>query len=89
MEIRFSHAKGLSTADGQPPRYFELAGKDKRFHQAQAKIVGERILLQSEQVSTPVYARYAWKPFLKPNLVNQHGLPASPFTTDDSFLDRN
>ena len=45
-----------------------------------------RVFLKSEHIADPMYARYAWKPYLEPNLINEQGLPASPFTTNDDFL---
>ena len=77
----------LQTSDGEFPNHFELAGDDGKFHPADAKIVGSRILLTSSKIRRPVHARYAWAAFPKPtpNLVNSEGLPASPFTTQEKF----
>ncbi|WP_051291301.1 sialate O-acetylesterase [Pedobacter glucosidilyticus] len=62
---------------------FELAGADKKFYWANAKMVGNKIILQSDKVAQPVAVRYAWSSNPEANLYNKEGLPAVPFRTDD------
>jgi sialate O-acetylesterase len=83
IEIAFRSAEGLTTSDGKAPTGFWIAGSDHVFHLAQARIVGEKVIVSSPEVGFPVAVRYAWanNPFC--NLVNAAGLPASPFRTDD------
>ncbi len=81
LTIRMKHADGMKTTDGQAPRGFEIAGKDKKFHPATAVIEGNTVKLTAPQVQNPVHARYAWATFLEPNLVNKDNLPAVPFST--------
>ena len=61
---------------------FELAGRDGRFHPAQARIEGDSVVLRSDAVKRPAIARYGWSddPHAA-NLVGRDGLPASPFRT--------
>lgn len=73
---------GLKTSDGQPPKYFTLAGKDRIFHPAKATIQGNTIVLRSDQVKKPVAVRYAFFNYPVTNLQNAGGLPAEPFRTD-------
>jgi len=64
-------------------KHFSIAGADKKWHWADAQIVGDQVVLSSPEVSNPVAARYAFT--MNPadaNLYNQDGLPASPFRTD-------
>ncbi len=63
---------------------FAIAGADKKFYWAKAKIDGNSIVVWSDEVPNPVAVRYAWanNP-IKANLYNTEGLPASPFRTDD------
>jgi sialate O-acetylesterase len=83
VEIAFDHARGLATRDGEAPRGFELAGSDRVYHPAEARLEGERVILSSSAVPRPVAARYAWKDDpLEANLQNGAGLPASPFRSD-------
>jgi sialate O-acetylesterase len=62
---------------------FTVAGEDKVFHPAMAKIEGDTVVVTSDKVSKPVAVRYGWKNFPVANLANKAGLPASPFRTDD------
>jgi len=62
---------------------FEIAGDDKIFYPAFAKMDGKTIVVSSEKVKKPVAVRFAWKPVPEPNLFNAENLPASPFRTDD------
>ncbi len=62
---------------------FELAGADQKFHYAQARIEGNRVIVQSEAVATPVALRYGWADDNGDvNLYNREGFPAVPFRTD-------
>jgi sialate O-acetylesterase len=60
-----------------------IAGADRNFVWADAKIVGDTVVVSSSQVESPAAVRYAWAPNPKCNLYNSAGLPASPFRTDD------
>ncbi|MEO0471180.1 MAG: sialate O-acetylesterase [Bacteroidota bacterium] len=63
---------------------FAIAGKDQKFHWAQAWIEGDQVIVYSPHVQNPVAVRYAWadNPH-DANLYNKEGLPASPFRTDN------
>lgn len=58
---------------------FALAGTDGRYHWAEAVIEGNKVIVQSREVSRPVRVRYAWDDNPDANLKNKAGLPASPF----------
>ena len=61
---------------------FTIAGADKKFVWANAKIDGDKVVVWSNQIKDPKYVRYAWADFpVNPNLYNREGLPASPFET--------
>ncbi len=67
-------------------KYFELAGEDKIFAKAVAVIKGKSIVLQSDEIITPKYARYAWADNPEGvNFFNEEGLPASPFELKIDF----
>jgi sialate O-acetylesterase len=81
-------AGGLRTARaGEALRGFALAGADRRFVAAQARIEGDHVVLTSPDVPAPVAVRYAWvdNPS-ESNLVGGDGLPAAPFRSDDWAL---
>jgi len=63
-------------------KYFEVAGVDKLFYPAGAEIVGEKVIVSSNQVSAPMYVRYAWSDKGGASLFNREGLPASSFTSE-------
>jgi sialate O-acetylesterase len=82
--ISFTHiGGGLITDDGEPLSAFAIAGEDKKFVWAEARIEGDKVIVSSDEVSDPKYVRYAWADNPdNPNLYNKEGLPASPFRTD-------
>ncbi len=84
VRIRFSHVGGgLVAKGGGPLKGFAIAGVDRKFVWAQAKIEGDSVVVWSEKVPHPVAVRYAWADNPECNLYNKEGLPASPFRTDD------
>jgi len=60
---------------------FEVAGGDQKFFPAEARIVGNEVVISSAQVPSPVAARYAWADDPKCTLYNKAGLPGLPFRT--------
>jgi sialate O-acetylesterase len=84
VRLRFRHTgTGLATLDGKPLRGFAVAGADRRFVWANARIDGDSVVVDSPNVTVPVAVRYAWGANPDCNLGNREGLPASPFRTDD------
>ncbi len=84
IRIHFDHVGGgLSTRDGKAPSHFYVAGGDRQFHAATARIDGDTLVVQSEKVKNPIAVRYAFTDTAEPNLTNREGLPASSFRTDD------
>ncbi|MDD7888082.1 sialate O-acetylesterase [Flavivirga sp. 57AJ16] len=61
---------------------FEIAGADKNYKPANAKIVAEKVIVDNANISTPVYVRYAWSDKSTASLFNKEGLPASTFTSE-------
>jgi len=63
---------------------FEICGDDKVFHPATATIVDDIVVeVSSPKVEKSVAVRYGWSLDIEPNLINESGLPASPFRSDD------
>ncbi len=85
IRIRFRETGSglaINKQDEDELTYFAIAGKDKKFVWAKVIIEGESIIVWSDEVSEPMYVRYAWAD--NPdgaNLINREGLPASPFQT--------
>jgi len=83
VRIKFKYADGLRTIDGSPVKGFAIAGDDRRFFWADARIEGDTVVVSSPQAPRPVAVRYGWADNPVVNLYNKAGLPASPFRTDD------
>lgn len=83
--LTFSHiGSGLIAKDG-PLQQFAIAGSDKKFVWANAKIEDDKVILWHEDITEPKAVRYAWADNPEgANLYNKEGLPASPFRTDDN-----
>jgi sialate O-acetylesterase len=74
---------GLYVKGGGSPKHFAIAGADKQFVWAKARIRGDRVIVRSKGIKKPVAVRYAWADNpAGANLYNREGLPAGPFRTD-------
>lgn len=74
---------GLKTNDGGALAEFAVAGTDGEFVWAQAEIVGNEVVVWSDDITDPKRLRYAWADNpVNPNLYNEEGLPASPFEVE-------
>ncbi len=84
MVVSFDHVGGgLDTFDVRQPVGFAIAGPDKKFVWAQAKITGkDTIEVWSDQIDEPVSVRYAWADNPVCNVQNREHLPLTPFRTD-------
>ncbi len=75
---------GLIAKGGVELKYFAIAGADKKFIWAKAKIEYNKVLVWNDQLANPVAVRYAWADNPEgANLYNKEGLPASPFGTGE------
>ncbi len=79
----FKNADGLRASDGGEIKGFAVAGQDKKWVPANARILNNQLVVSSAEVQAPVAVRYAWADDPVCNLVNGAGLPASPFRSDD------
>jgi sialate O-acetylesterase len=84
LRLHFDHVHaGLTTMPEGPLKGFAIAGEDRQFVWAEAKIEGDTVVVWSDKVAEPVAVRYAWAKHPICNLANADGLPAVPFRTDD------
>jgi sialate O-acetylesterase len=83
LRLHFDHADGGLVAKASEPKEFSVAGADRKFHWARAKIEGDTIVVSAPDVPEPQAARYAWQGSPQATLFNGAGLPAGPFRTDD------
>ncbi len=93
IRISFLNAEGLTARNvtslgvalqGEiSPQGFAIAGGDKKWLWASAKLDGKTVIVWNDQIPKPVAVRYAWSDDPAINLYNGAGLPAMPFRTDD------
>lgn len=84
--IHFTSAtvrSGLNTNDGMDPKFFYIAGPDQVFYPAQAKVMGNAVIISTPKVKHPVAVRYSFFNYPVTNLQNKDGFPAVPFRTDN------
>ncbi len=78
-----SISKGLITKNGFSPNHFSIAGEDKQFYPAEARIQGDKVVVFATEVKHPVALRYAFHNYPVTNFQNKSNLPAVPFRTDN------
>jgi sialate O-acetylesterase len=84
--LTFDHlGGGFRLFDVKEPRGFTIAGEDKKFYNAQAKLDEKtnQIEVWANEVSEPVAVRYAWADNPVCNVFSKEDLPLTPFRTDD------
>lgn len=85
LRVWFDHVAGGLVAKGGPLQGFEIAGTDRQFVQAAARIDDRSVVVSSPQVQKPKYVRYGWQNAPRVNLYNSADLPASPFTSEEKI----
>jgi sialate O-acetylesterase len=83
LRLSFAHSKGLKSRDGKPLSEFQIADDSREFFAATAEVDGDSILVSADSVANPTQARFGWHKLTNPNLINEAGLPASPFQTNN------
>lgn len=85
ITVKFdTHGPKLISYYQQPLRGFAVAGEDKVWKWAEAKITGpDTIEVSSKDVAAPVAVRYNWADNPNGTLYNELYLPAYPFRSDD------
>ncbi len=83
IRIHFDHTEGGLNTHGDRLGEFSVAGEDRRWHWAEARIDGDTVVVSSAEVASPEAVRYAWQANPRATLFNGAGLPAAPFRTDD------
>ncbi|MCO5235566.1 MAG: sialate O-acetylesterase [Chitinophagaceae bacterium] len=76
----------LSKGDKKATEFY-IAGNDKVFFPADARIERDHVILSSKQVKEPVAVRFAFSNTAMANLFSKEGLPVNPFRTDDWEVD--
>lgn len=82
IRLKFAHTDGGLVAKGGKLEEFAVAGDDRKWHWAEARIEGDTIVVSSPAVPNPKEVRYAWQSNPVATLFNGAGFPAGPFRTD-------
>jgi sialate O-acetylesterase len=84
-EIRLSFENVLTglKSTGKTPAQFLVAGADRKFVPASAKIDGKTILVSSKEIINPVAVRFCFDDTSMPDVFSSEGLPLAPFRTDN------
>jgi sialate O-acetylesterase len=80
--LHFAHTDGGLVVKGAKLAEFAIAGEDRKWYWADARIKGKSIIVSSPLVPNPKEVRYAWQSNPAATLFNGAGLPAGPFRTD-------
>ncbi|MDZ7292206.1 MAG: sialate O-acetylesterase [candidate division KSB1 bacterium] len=83
IRIYFDHAEAGLMSKGGDPTEFYIAGADKNFQPAIAKIEGNTVVVWNKSVKKPVAVRFGFSNAAMPNLFSKEGLPVNLFRTDD------
>ena len=83
ISIQFNNANSGLVSKGEVSTFFEIANEDKIFYPAQAKIIGNTVVVFNKNIKNPIAVRYAFNNTAMPNLFNKEGLPVNLFRTDD------
>jgi sialate O-acetylesterase len=82
IRLHFAHSDGGLVVKGEKLGEFSIAGDDRNWFWAAARIDGDTVVVSSPSVSSPTQVRYAWQSNPVATLFNGAGLPAVPFRTD-------
>lgn len=85
ISFDYAGAGELIVQGGGALEGFEIGSKQGKYYEANAEIVGAKVLVYSEKVKEPTSVRYGWKNYAEINLFNKYGLPASPFNTESKY----
>ena len=80
--LRFTNTAGGLVAKGGQLQGFAVAGANRQFRWATARLLGSEVVVSSPDVPHPVAVRYDWADNPNGTLTNRAGLPAPPFRTD-------
>lgn len=83
IKINFINADNGLMSKGDTIKGFYIAGADKNFVPAFAKISGNSVVVSGKNVKDPVAVRFDFTNTAIPNLFSKEGLPVNLFRTDD------
>jgi len=82
--LSFDYADdGLAIKELKGENNFLIAGENKVFKKASAKVDGDKLIISNDEIKSPIAVRYCWSNTDEATLFNKEGLPASSFRTDN------
>jgi sialate O-acetylesterase len=82
IRISFQHVPNGLIVKGDEILHFEIAGADKVFVPATAKIDGSTVIVSAKGIKTPEAVRFSFSNDAMGNIFSKEGLPVAPFRTD-------
>jgi len=82
IRISFSNVPDGLIMKGEELKCFEIAGADKVFVPATARIDGNAVIVSAKGIKTPIAVRFSFSNDAVGNLFSKEGLPVAPFRTD-------
>ena len=82
VRISFTNVPNGLIMHGKELKCFEIAGADRVFVPAIAKIDGKIVVVQAKGVTAPSAVRFSFSNDAMGNLFSSEGLPVAPFRTD-------
>lgn len=83
VRIYFDNVPNGLQAKGGDLTEFQIAGEDRKFYPAKAKIDKGSVVVSAKEVKNPAAVRFAWQNGSIPNLFSKEGLPVPSFRTDN------
>jgi sialate O-acetylesterase len=83
IRVYFDNAEEGLISKGGAPSEFYIAGEDRKFVPATAKIERNSIVVWNKNIPAPAAVRLGFTSAAIPNLFNKDGLPVNIFRTDD------
>ncbi len=80
IELSFDYANNGFEVRGEAAG-FEIAGEDLNYLKAEITLLGNKILVSSQEVDNPVFARYCWTNYGEVTIFGRNGIPLAPFRT--------
>ncbi|HET6559655.1 MAG TPA: sialate O-acetylesterase [Prolixibacteraceae bacterium] len=82
IRLTFNNASSGLKSTGKSPERFMIAGEDKVFVPASAKIEGNQVVVSAKSIKNPVAVRFNFDDASMPDVFSTAGLPLAPFRTD-------
>ena len=85
--IGFENADNGLISKGKLISEFYIAGEDRQFLPAMAKIEGNKVIVWNKTIKAPIAVRFGFSNTAIPNLFSKEGLPVNLFRTDNWEVD--